>query len=117
MNIAMKFKKWKWDRSLRAIDIGIEFRKLKWEWEDETSFNSSFTDRVLHPSYQKIIGLGPSVIPHILEDLKRGPEHWDWALRAITRQDPIPPEIWGDLEAIRNRWLAWGHERGLVFYL
>ncbi len=62
--------------------------------------------------YQQIIGLGSSVIPLILEDLAKEPDHWGWALEAITGENPVPEEAAGDITAIADAWLAWGRDRG-----
>ena len=40
-------------------------------------------------SYQKIIGMGPAVVPLILSELQKEPDHWFWALEAITDENPV----------------------------
>jgi len=69
---------------------------------------------VLHPAYQQIIGQGPAIVPFILRELRKGPDHWYWALGAITQQDPAANAPEGDIEAICNEWLRWGRERGII---
>ena len=49
-----------------------QFRALADEWERDTCFLSSTTKMVMHPAYQRIIGMGPAAIPLILRKLKRG---------------------------------------------
>ncbi len=66
---------------------------------------SSLHEIVLNESYQQIIGMGPTALPLIANDLKNGPDHWGWALKAITGEDPVPAEHAGDLEAMRRDWL------------
>jgi hypothetical protein len=41
-------------------------------------------DMVTHPAYQQIIGLGKEALPLLFGELRRAPDHWFWALRAIT---------------------------------
>lgn len=65
-------------------------------------------------SYQQIIGMGPQVIPLILADLQREPDHWFWALEAITGENPVVQADRGDISAMANAWLEWGEQRGLV---
>ncbi len=98
----------------RSVNVATEFRRLRDQWQNDTMWSSSSTDMILHPAYQMIVGLGMDVVPHILADLKAGPHHWGWALRHITREDPVPDGCDGDITAIANAWLAWGSERGLV---
>jgi hypothetical protein len=66
----------------------------------------------MHPAYQQIIGMGTPAVPLILAELKRGVDHWFWALRAITRENPVPPESLGDMDAMAAAWLAWGRMKG-----
>ena len=46
----------------------IRFFNLKSQWEQDTAMLSSVTEIAMHSSYQQIIGMGPSVIPLILND-------------------------------------------------
>jgi hypothetical protein len=73
---------------------------------------SSITDMVLLPSYQRIIGLGSGAIPLLLAELERKPDHWFWALQAITGEDPVPAASRGNLIEMSAAWLTWGRQRG-----
>ncbi len=84
------------------------FNELLQEWQQETWFMSSVKNRILHPAYLSIIGLGPAAVPLILRELQRTADHWFSALQAITRLDPAPPDA--DFEGMRDSWLAWGKE-------
>jgi len=88
------------------------FAELAARWSAETSLTSSVQRRVLHPAYQQIIGLGPPALPLILRELRERRDHWLWALYAIAREDPAPPDAAFD-EAV-DAWLRWGSERGLL---
>ena len=59
-------------------------------WERETALLSATPMRVLHDSYQCIIAMGPEVVPLLLRDLQKTRRHWFWALRHLTRADPVP---------------------------
>jgi hypothetical protein len=65
------------------------------------------TEIATHPAYQRIIGMGPEALPHIFRRLESGPDHWFWALRAITGVDPVPPEDRGRMVKMREAWLNW----------
>jgi hypothetical protein len=82
------------------------------QWKSETRYVSSTSDMVLHPAYQRIIGLGPAAVPLILDELRREPNHWFWALKAITGEDPVPPADRGRLDRMTAAWLAWGQRAG-----
>jgi hypothetical protein len=89
-----------------------QFRALAERWREETAFLSSSTAMAAHPAYQAIIALGPPVVPLILRDLERQPDHWFDALKAITGEDPVSPQDWGRVRAMADAWLAWGRSRG-----
>src|SRR5262245_25828571 len=91
------------------------FHKLAKLWRSETEFVSKVTKRILHPAYQKIIGIGEPAIPLILEDLlENGPDDWFWALTAITDANPITKAMAGDMVAMTEAWLQWGRNAGYL---
>ena len=65
-----------------------------------------------HPAYQQIIALGPEIVPLLLRELERSPDHWFRALHALTGADPVPPESRGKLPEMAAAWLRWGREQG-----
>jgi hypothetical protein len=97
------------ERGSHDADLAALFQRLADEWRRETMSSSSMTDIVLHPAYQRIIGLGRQVMPLILEELQREPYHWFWALSAITGEDPAADET--SLEGATAKWLEWAGRR------
>lgn len=93
-------------------ELAIRFRILAERWHEETQFASSISAVFLHPAYQEIIGLGPAALPLILDDLAKTRADWFWALRAISGENPVPPEERGQIGTMTERWLDWGHRRG-----
>ncbi len=83
------------------------FDQLTLEWREGTAFTPSLADIVAHPSYLRIIGMGREALPYILNELRRAPDHWHWALFSITGENPVPREASGDLEKMREAWLSW----------
>ena len=96
------------------LDLEQEFSRLAQQWRAETEFLSSLTEMAAHPAYQRIIGMGRLALPMIFRDLATEPDHWFWALKAITGSDPVPPSHRGNLEMMAADWLAWGKSRGYV---
>ena len=90
------------------------FRELVDIWRRDTEYTSSTTRMIMHPAYQQIIGMGPAVLPLLLEELKSRPDHWPWALTAITGVDPVPAEARGNLAAMTDAWLHWGRSHGYM---
>ncbi|MCI0695201.1 hypothetical protein L0337_24735 [candidate division KSB1 bacterium] len=97
-----------------AADIGETFRRLAKEWREETAHISSLTKMVMHPKYQRIIGMGPAVLPILFRELQKNPDHWFWALQAITEEDPTRPEDLGDVHKMTESWLQWAQEKGYL---
>ena len=97
-----------------TADVAARFLELAKQWRAETAPLSSLTDISMHPCYQQIIGLGPQAVPLLLMELEKEPEHWFWALKAITGIDPVHPEDRGRIERMTEAWLAWGKEEGLI---
>ncbi len=88
------------------------FRELADQWRRETAHLSLAIKKVMHPAYQRIIGLGPDAVPLILRELQRRPGHWFWALKAITGEDPAQPE--DTISQASHAWLRWGQERQYI---
>jgi hypothetical protein len=82
------------------------------EWRRTRGHSSKIKDLVLNIAYQKIIGMGEPAIPYILEEFERQPEHWSWALSAITGEDPVPGHARGKLKETAEVWLQWGRDKG-----
>ena len=92
--------------------VNQKFTTLAARWRAETAWTSSVSQMVMHPAYQEIIGMGRDVVPYLLQALAQQPEHWFWALRAITGEDPVRPEQRGQIDAMTQAWLQWGREHG-----
>jgi len=88
------------------------FLELAEKWRYDTEMLSSPTKKLNHPAYQKIISIGKPVIPLILRELERKPDHWFMALTAIAKQDPVGPE--DNFKQAVEAWLKWGREQHLI---
>ncbi len=94
--------------------VGAQFANLASEWKHSIRIISNWNQMILHPCYQRIIGLGPDVIPYILNDLKQNGGHWFWALQALTGENPIAEDDAGKTRKMAEAWLSWGKERGYI---
>lgn len=90
------------------------FEDLFNKWSEETEFASSVEEFVLNKNYQRIIGLGPRAIPLLLKKLRKTKAHLFWALENITGENPVPPDEWGNIDAMTKRWILWGNQTGYV---
>jgi hypothetical protein len=65
-----------------------------------------------HPAYQEIIGMGAEVVPLLLRELGREPDHWFRALHALTGADPVPAASQGKVREMAAAWLDWARRHG-----
>jgi len=89
-----------------------EFRDLARTWKNERRATSSLVMIAMHPAYQRIIGFGLPAVPLILAELRRELDHWFWALKAITGEDPVPAGRRGNMKEMAEIWLQCGRQRG-----
>ena len=90
------------------------FLELAATWKRERgphSFSARLTD---HPAYQQIVALGPEVVPLLLRELERSPDHWFRALHTLTGADPVPTESRGKMRDMADAWLRWGASKGTI---
>lgn len=88
------------------------FHELVAAWKRERGPHSSSARLAEHPAYQQIIGLGPAVVPLLLRELEREPDHWFRALHTLTGANPVPAESCGKVQEMAAAWLRWGREQG-----
>jgi hypothetical protein len=48
----------------------------------------------------------------IMRELESSPDHWFWALHAITGADPVPESSRGVMRDMVKAWLDWGAQNG-----
>ena len=96
----------------RAESLRDEFQHLSDQWSRETQHVSQISKKVAHPAYFRIMGMGESVVPLLLEALRDRPAHWFAALRATANIDPAPAGA--SPSAARDAWLKWGESQGLI---
>jgi hypothetical protein len=94
-------------------DLERQFDQLSREWKAQSRFMSSSSDMAMLMPYQRIIGLGPAVLPLIFRELEREPDHWFWALAVITGANPVPAESRGNLAEMAQAWLNWARSEGI----
>lgn len=92
--------------------IENKFVFYKQQWEQDVGFSSSMSQICMNLNYQRIIGLGHAVLPHIFEDLKNETKPWFWALTSITGEDPVSSEHRGDFKAMAEDWEKWAIDNG-----
>jgi hypothetical protein len=91
-----------------------KFKRLAEKWMKETAHEPSLAKKSMHPSYQRIMAMGPSIIPSILKEMKKRPGHWFWALEFLIQDEPNPAVGCDSLKDARTAWLKWGESKGFL---
>src|SRR5262245_52898411 len=94
-----------------ATGLRERFQRLAAEWKQQSRFLSNSVQMAMLKPYQRIIGMGLPAVPLILEDMQREPDHWFWALEAITEENPVPAEAAGNVRRMAEAWIEWGKRR------
>lgn len=113
-NLAEALRHYQVPMSRQMEGVAERFRDLLQHWKTDVRVFSSATEMAMHPAYQQIIGLGRDAVPLLLRELEREPDHWFWALKAITGADPVEPMQKGRVKEMADAWLRWGKEQGLL---
>jgi hypothetical protein len=91
------------------------FLDLAQQWEDETSHLSSPSQRMTHPSYQAVLGMGrehaQEIISLLINDMKENRRQWFWALSYLAQDNPIKPEDAGKMDRMIDAWVRWEKAR------
>ena len=91
-----------------------EFELLARQWREETAHLSSVAMMAEHSAYKQIINMGMAAVPMILQELRREPDHWFWALSVITQENPVNAGDAGDISKMTKAWLQLGRTRGWI---
>lgn len=98
--------------SSKQVELEAAFQTLVKQWREENHGVSSTNQMSMHSAYQQIIGMGDTIVPLLLRELEKKSGQWFWALKSITREDPVPPENRGKTKEMIKAWLEWGRQRG-----
>lgn len=96
-------------------EVEEKFHALLTDWRNQTRLESNYAKIMMHPSFRRILALGPQAVPYILRDMKNGRGGaWFQALEDITGENPIPPEHEVDSSLMIADWLEWGRRNGII---
>jgi hypothetical protein len=94
------------------------FVSLAKAWKNETAGYSFLAKKINNINYLGIIGLGVTVgepvVKLILQDLENGPDFWHFALKNITKENPVDKASVRDIRKIREIWLDWGRKKNII---
>jgi hypothetical protein len=92
-----------------SVDRVLEntFQRLYQKWNEETMNISNSDDMFRNKYYKAIIEMGRDAVPHIINQLRRKPNHLFDALMRITKANPIKPNHAGRIKEMAKDWIEW----------
>lgn len=100
-------------RASRDDDFA-KFHRWLAEWRKETKYTSLARDKIGHPTFKKIIGIGPLATPWILKEIRHRPDFLVLALQEIHKnENPVPTSARGKVNEIVNAWLSWANRNSI----
>ena len=88
------------------------FYSLAASWKENVRHLSDTNEICMEEHYQQIIGMGEVALQFIFMELREDVENWFWALKAITRNDPVPEAYRGRMDLMSKYWLEWASKHG-----
>jgi hypothetical protein len=103
------------NESYRSLED--RFLEQAQKWQMETGHLSSPTQRIMHPSYQAILGMGrdqrQEIIRLLIRDLQENRRAWFWALSYLAQDNPVSAEDAGKMDRMINAWVNWAKSKGI----
>jgi hypothetical protein len=109
------------DRMEKSLSLEQRFYEEATKWGRETAHMSSPLQKMMHHSYQAILGMSAEnpkskrdIIRLMLRDMKDNHREWSLALSYLTQHNPINPKDYGRTDKINAAWVRWGEGEGLL---
>jgi hypothetical protein len=94
--------------------LAERFGELVREWKATRDTTGTTSRMIRNPAYQSILRLGPNAITLVLEEMRKEPDEWFYALAYLSGENPIPDACRGRFGPMRDAWLKWGRENGYI---
>jgi len=87
------------------------FQEQADKWQRETQHLSSPAQRMMHPSYQAILGMGNEnpreIISLMIRDMQQHRRPWFWALSYFAQDNPVSQSDAGRTDKMIKAWVDW----------
>jgi hypothetical protein len=98
-----------------ARTVGERFLEQAKKLQKETQHFSSPSQRMMHPSYQAILGMGnehpQEIIRLMIEDMQQNRTPWFWALSYLAQDNPVSQSDAGKTDKMIKAWVDWEKAR------
>jgi len=101
------------DATGKNTEVEDIFNELYIQWCDKVKFDS-FIGNSTNIYQDKIVQLGYSAVPLIIDKLRTENAHLFIALNRITGENPVKKENRGNVKKMTEDWIQWWNERNYV---
>ena len=84
------------------------------EWEKACAGISMIRRMFQHPAYLRIVENSKEFLPYVLSRLANSEGMWFGVLEEAVGTRPFTDDEAGDYDKMRDAWLRWGREKGLL---
>jgi YD repeat-containing protein len=81
------------DRMDKSLTLEQKFQEQADKWRKETQHLSSPAQKMMHPSYQAVLGMGNEnpreIVRLMIQDMQQHRTPWFWALSYFAQDNPI----------------------------
>ena len=95
----------------REKTLEEKFLEQASKWQKETQHLSSPGQRMMHPSYQAILGMGNEnrreIVSLMIRDMQHHRRPWYWALSYLAQDNPVSQSDAGNMDRIIKAWVNW----------
>lgn len=99
------------DRMEGSLTLEQRFREQADKWQKETQHLSSPSQRMMHPSYQAILGMGNEnpreIVSLMIRDMQEHRRPWFWALSYFAQDNPVSQSEAGNTDKMIKAWVNW----------
>jgi hypothetical protein len=103
------------DRMEKRLTLEQRFQEQANKWQRETQHLSSPGQRMMHPSYQAILGMANEnrreIINLMINDMEQHRRPWFWALSYLAQDNPVSQADAGKMDKVIKAWVNWGKEQ------
>jgi hypothetical protein len=105
------------DRMEKNLSLEQRFQAQADKWQKETQHLSSPGQRMMHASYQAILGMGNEnrreIIRLMIRDMQQHRRPWFWALSYLAQDNPVSQSDAGNTDKTIKAWVDWGKAQRL----
>jgi len=102
----------------KTLNLEQKFQEQASKWHKETQHLSSPGQKMMHPSYQAILGMANAhrreMISLMIRDMEQHRRPWFWALSYLAQDNPVSQSDAEKMDKVIKAWVDWGKAQRLL---